>query len=167
MGLYSCIVARFLIGSLTGSLPTSYALTSYTLAIEDIIQVTCGRYSIRIYYRLSCIFFLKAQSLRLILAQCIIFTYGCIRFFIIILISFIKEGIRGIVLGHISRLFHILSYKLRQASHFLPKIISWFPRSIIRRGTLYYLCLLIRRQIHRMLVIGYPTCLLYPQIRIS
>ena len=138
MGLYSYIVAWFLMGSLTGSL-----LTSCALAIGGITWVTYGRYSIQIHYRLSYISFLKAQSLYLMLAQYIVFTYGRIRFFIIILISFIKEGVRGIVLGYISRLFRILSYKLRQASHFLSKIILWFPRSIIRRGILYYLHLLI------------------------
>ena len=162
MGLYSRIVARFLMGSLTGSLLTSYALTSCTLAIGGIIWVTCGRRSIRIHYKLSYISFLKAQSLRLTLAQYIVFTYGYIRFSIIILISFIKEGVRGIVLGHISRLFCILSCKLRQASYFLPKIILWFPRSIIRRGILYYLRPLIQRQIHKIFIIGYPTYLLYP-----
>ena len=162
MGLYSCIVAQFLIGSLTGSLPTSYTLTSYTLAIGGITWVTCGRHSIRIRCRLSCISFLKARSLRLTSAQYTVFTYSRIRFSIIILISFIKEGIRGIVLGHISRLFCILSCKLRQASYFLLKIILWFPRSVIRRGTLYCLRLLTRRQIHKMLVIGCPTYPLYP-----
>ena len=151
-------------GSLTGSLLTSCALTSYTSAIGGIIQVTCGRCSIQIYYRLSYISFSKAQSLRLILAQCIVFTYGRIRFSIIILISFIKEGV---VLGHTSRLFHILSYKLRQVSHFLPKIILWFPRSIIKRGILYYLRLLTQRWVHKILLIGYPTCPLYPRIGIS
>ena len=140
MGLYNYIVAQFLMGSLTGSL-----LTSYTLATGGITWVTCGRRSIRIHYRLSCISFLKTQSLRLTSAQYIVFTYSHIRFSIIMLISFIKESIRGIVLGHMSCLFCILSYKLRQASHFLPKIILWFLRSIIRRGTLYYLYLLTRR----------------------
>ena len=160
MGLYSYIVAQLLIGSLTGFLLTSYALTSCTLVIGGIAQVTCGRYSIRIHYRLSYTSFLKAQSLRLTLAWCIVFTYGHIRFSIIILISFIKEGVRGIVLGYISHLFCILSCKLRQASYFLPKIILWFLRSIIRRGTLYYLRPLTRRWIHNILVIGYPTYLL-------
>ena len=162
MGLYSCIVARFLIGSLTGSLLTSCALTSYTLAIGGITWVTCGRRSIQIRCGLSYISFSKAQSLRLTLAQYIVFTYGHIRFSIIILIFFIKKGIRGIVLGHISRLFRTLSCKLRQASHFFPKIILWFPRSIIRRGILYCLCLLIWRWIYKMLMIGYPIYLLYP-----
>ena len=160
MGLCSRIVAWFLMGSLTGSLLTSCALTSCTLAIGGITWVTCGRRSIWIYCGLSYISFLKAQSLHLILAQYIVFTYGRIRFSIIILISFIKEGVRGIVLGYISRLFHTLSYKPRQASHFLPKIILWFLRSIIRRGILYCLYPLIHRQIHNTLVIGYPTCLL-------
>ena len=149
-------------GSLTGSLLTSYALTSCTLATGGITWVTCGRYSIRIRCGLSYISFLKAQSLRLTSAWCIVFTYSYIRFFIIILISFIKEGVRGIVLGHMSRLFCTLSYKLRQASHFLPKIILWFPRSIIRRGTLYYLRPSTQRQIRKILMIGYPTCPLYP-----
>ena len=167
MGLYSYIVAQLLVGSLTGFLPTSCALTSCTSATGGIAQVTYGRCSIQIRYRLSCISFLKAQSLCLILAQCIVFTCGRIRFSIIILISFIKEGVRGIVLGHISRLFCTLSYKLRQVSYFLPKIISWFPRSIIRRGTLYCLCPSIRRQIYKILLIGCPTCLLYPWIGIG
>ena len=167
MGLYSYIVAWLLMGSLTGSLPTSCALTSYTLVIGGIAWVTCGRYSIQIYYGLSYISFLKVQSLYLILAQYIVFTYSHIRFSIIILISLIKEGIRGIVLGHISRLFHILSYKIRQASHFLLKIISRFLRSVIRRGTLYYLRPLTQRQIHKMLLIGCPTYPLYPQIGIG
>ena len=162
MGLYSHIVAWFLIGSLTGSLLTSYALTSYTLAIGGIIQVTCGRCSIWIHCRLSCISFSKARSLRSTSVQCIVFTCGRIRFSIIMLISFIKEGVRGIVLGHISRLFCPSSCKLRQASYFLPKIILWFPRSVIRRGILYCLCPLIQRQIYKMLVIGCPTCPLYP-----
>ena len=156
MGLYSRIVAQFLMGSLADSLPTSC-----TLAIGGVIWVTCGRRSIRIYCGLSCISFLKAQSLRLALAQCIVFTRGHIRFFIIMLISFIKEGVRGIVLGHISRLFCTLSCKLRQAIYFLPKIILQFSRSIIRRGILYYLYLLIQRQIYKILIIGYPTYLLY------
>ena len=121
----------------------------------------------RIRYGLSYISFLKAQSLYLILAQYIVFTYSYIRFSIIILISFIKEGIRGIVSSYISRLFRILSYKLRQASYFLPKIILQFPRSIIRRGILYYLYPLTRRQICKMLVIGCPTYPLYLQIGIS
>ena len=167
MGLYSHIVAQFLMGSLTGSLLTSCALTSYTLtpytlAIGGITQVTCGQYSIQICCGLSYISFLKAWSLRSALAQCIVFTCGRIRFSIIILISFIKEGIRGIVLGHISRLFRMSSCKLRQASYFLPKIILWFPRSIIKRGTLYCLRPLIQRWIYKILLIGCPTCLLYP-----
>ena len=160
MGLYSRIVAQFLIGSLTGSLPTSYALTFYTLTIGGITWVTYRRYSIRIHYGLSYISFLKARSLRSISAQYIVFTYSRIRFSIIILISFIKEGIGGIVLGHMSRLFRTLSYKLRQASHFLSKIILWFPRSIIRRGILYYLRPLIQRWIYKILMIGYSTYLL-------
>ena len=108
MGLYSYIVAWFLIGSLTGSL-----LTSCALAIGGIVWVICGWRSIRICCRLSYISFSKAQSLYLTSAWCIVFTCGRIRFFIIMLISFIKEGVRGIVLGHISRLFRTLSYKLR------------------------------------------------------
>ena len=156
MGLYSCIVTWFLIGSLTGSL-----LTSCTLVTGGITLVTYKQYNMQIRYRLSYISFLKAQSLCLILAQCIVFTYSYIRFSIIILISFIKEGVRGIVSGHISRLFYILSCKLRQASHFLPRIISWFLRSVIRRGILYCLCLSMRRQIYKILVISYPICPLY------
>ena len=160
--LYSYIVARFLKGSLTSSL-----LTSYILVTGGVAQVTCGRYSMQIYYRLSYISFLKAQSLRLMSAQYIVFTYSRIRFSIIMLISFIKQGIRGIVLGHISYLFYILSCKPKQASHFLPKIMSWFPRSIIRRGVLYCLRPSMRRWIRKILVIVYPICLLYLRIEIG
>ena len=167
MGLYSYIVAWLLVGSLIGPLLTSYALTSCTLATGGIIWVTCGRRSIQVCCGLNCISFLKARSLRSALAWCIVFTYGRMRFFIIILISFIKEGVRGIVLGYTSRLFYTSSCKLRQASHFLPKIISWFPRSIIRRGILYCLCLSTRRQIYKILIIGYPTYLLNPRIGIG
>ena len=113
MGLYSHIMARLLMGSLTGSLLTSCVLTSCISAIGGIIWVTCGRRSIRIRCGLSYISFLKAQSLRLMSAWCIVFTYGYTRFSIIMLISFIKEGVRGIVLGYISCLFYILSYKSR------------------------------------------------------
>src|SRR6266702_574531 len=101
-------MAWFLVGSLTGSL-----LTSYTLVTGGIILVTYRRHSMRICYRLSYISFLKAQSLRLTLAWYTIFTYSYIRFFIVMLISFIKEGVRGIVLGHTSCLFRILSCKPR------------------------------------------------------
>ena len=161
MGLYSYIVAWLLMGSLTDSLLTSYALTSCTLVTGGIAWVTCVWYGIQIYYRLSYISFSKARSLYLTLAQCIVFTCGRIRLSIIMLIFFIKEGVRGIVLGHMSRLFCILSCKPRQASYFLSKIILWFLRSIIRRGTLYCLRPLTRRQIHKMLMIDYPTYLLY------
>ena len=167
MGLYNYIMAQFLVGSLTGSLPTSYALTSYTLATGGIVRVTYGRRNIQIHYRLSYTSFSKARSLRLMLAQYTVFTHGHIRFSIIILISFIKEGVRGIVSGYISRIFHILSYKLRQASYFLPKIILQFPKSIIRRGILYCLRPLTWRQIRKILMIGYPTYLLYPRIGIQ
>ena len=143
MVLYSCIVAWFFRGSLTSSL-----LTSYILVIGGVVQVTCGRYSMWIYYRLSYISFLKARSLRLTLAQYIVFTCGRIRFSIIMLISFIKEGIRGIDLGQISCLFHILSYKPKQASYFLPKIILQFLRSIIRKGMLYCLYPLINIEVN-------------------
>ena len=63
MGLCNRIVAWFLIGSLTGSLPTSYTLT-----LEGIVRVTCGRRSMRIYCGLSYTSSLKARSLRLTLA---------------------------------------------------------------------------------------------------
>ena len=119
--LYSCIMARFLIGSLTGSL-----LTSCILVIKGIILVTCRQYSMRICYGSSYISFSKAQSLHLTSAWCTVFTHSYIRFSIIMLISFIKEGVRGIVLGHISRLFYILNYKLRQASHFFLKLYYSF-----------------------------------------
>ena len=161
MGLCSHIVAQLFMGSLTGSLPTSYALTSCTLATGGIAQVTCRRHSIQICCRSSCISFLKAQSLCSTSAQCIVFTRSCIRFSIVMLISLIKEGVRGIVLGYTSRLFYTSSYKLRQASYFLPKIILWFPKSIIRRGTLYCLHLLIQRQIYKIFLMGCPTYLLY------
>ena len=112
-GLCNRIVARFLIGSLTGSLPTSYVLTSCISAIGGITWVTYGRRSMRICCGLSYISFSKAQSLRSTSAWCTVFTCGRIRFFIIMLISFIKEGIGGIILGHLSRLFRILSCKPR------------------------------------------------------
>ena len=121
----------------------------------------------RIRCGLSCISSLKARSLRLTLAQYIVFTYSRIRFSIIMLISFIKEGVRGIVLGYISRLFRILSYKPKQASYFLPKIILQLLRSVIRKGTLYCLRLSTRRYIRKILIIDYPTYPLYPQIGIS
>ena len=156
IGLYSYIVVWFLIGSLTGSL-----LTSCTLVIGGIAWVIYRWCSIQICYRLSCISFSKAQSLHLTSAQCIVFTHSYIKFSIIMLISFIKEGIRGIVLGYISRLFHTLSYKPKQASHFLFKIMSQFPKSIIRKGTLYCLRPLTQKQICKILVINCPTCLLY------
>ena len=138
--LYSCIVAQFFIGSLA-----DFLLTSCILVAGSIIQVIYRRHSMQIYCRSGCISFLKAQSLHLVLAQYIVFIYSCIKLSIIMLISFIKEGIRGIVLGYISHLFYTLSYKPKQASHFLLKIILWFLRSIIRRGMLYYLCLLTQR----------------------
>ena len=100
-------------------------------------------------------------------AQQIVLIQGRIRFSIIMLISFIKEGVRGRVLGQISYLPYISSYKPKQTSYFLPKIILQLPRSIIRKGILYYLYLLIRRYIYKILVIGYFTYLLYPQIGIS
>ena len=99
-------------------------------------------------------------------AQQIVLIQGRIRFFIIMLISFIKEGVRGIVSAQISRLFYILSYKPKQASYFLPKIILQLLRSVIRKGTLYYLCLLTRRYIRKILIIGCLTLPLYPQIGI-
>ena len=162
MGLYSYIVAWLLMGSLTGSLLTSCALTSYTLATGGIVWVTCGRYSMRIHCGLSYISFSKAQSLHLTSAQYIVFTHGRIRFSIIILISFIKEGVRGIILGQISRLFYILNRKPKQANYFLPKIISQLPRSVIRKGILYCLYLLTQRYIHKILMIGCPIHPLYP-----
>ena len=140
MGLYSYIVAWFLIGSLTGSL-----LTSCTSVIGGVIGVTCRRRSMRIRCGLSYISFLKAQSLYIVLVQQIVLIQGYIRFFIIILISFIKEGVRGRALGQISYLLYILSYKPKQASYFLPKIILQLLRSVIRKGILYYLYLLTRR----------------------
>src|SRR6266566_6622348 len=102
MGLCSYIVAWVLVGSLTGSLLIFYTLTSCTLVTGGIVWVTCGWYSIQIHYRSSCTSFSKARSLRLTLAWCTVFTYGCMRFSIVMLISFIKEGVRGIVLGYIS-----------------------------------------------------------------
>ena len=127
----------------------------------SIIQLVQGRCSIQIRYRLSYISFLKAQSLYIVLAQQIVLIQGYIRFSIIILISFIKEGVRGRVLGQISRLLYILSYKPKQASYFLPKIILQLLRSIIRKGILYCLRLLTRRYIRKILVIGCPTYPLY------
>ena len=121
----------------------------------------------RIYCGLSYTSFLKAQSLYIVSAQQIVLTQGYIRFSIIILISFIKEGVRGRVSGQISRLLCMLSYKLKQASYFLPKIILQLLRSVIRKGTLYYLRPLTRRQICKIVVIGGPTYPLYPRIGIS
>ena len=121
----------------------------------------------RIRCGLSYISFSNAQSLCIVLAQQIVLIQGYIRFSIIILISFIKEGVRGRVLDQISRLLYILSCKPKQASYFLSKIILQLLRSVIRKGILYYLRLLTRRQIYKIVVIGYPTYLLYPQIRIS
>src|SRR6266567_2161540 len=108
IGLYSYIVVWFLIGSLTSSL-----LTSCTLVIGGIAWVICGRYSMRIYCGSSYISFSKAWSMRLISAWYTVFTHNHIRFSIVMLISFINEGVRGIVLGYISCLFHILSCKLK------------------------------------------------------
>ena len=122
------------------------------------MQIRCG---------LSYISFLKAQSLYIVLAQQIVLIWGYIRFSIIMLISFIKEGVRGRILGQISRLLYILSYKPKQASYFLPKIILQLLRSIIRKGILYCLCPLTRRQIYKIVRIGGPTYPLYLQIRIS
>ena len=121
----------------------------------------------RICYGLSYISFLKAQSLYIALAQQIVLIQGYIRFSIIILISFIKEGVRGRVLGQISRLLYISSYKPKQASYFLSKIILQLLRSIIRKGILYYLRLLTRRYSYKILVIGCPTYPLYPRIEIG
>ena len=121
----------------------------------------------RIYCGLSYTSFLKAWSLYIVLAQQIVLTQGYIRFSIIILISFIKEGVRGRVLGQISRLLCTLSYKPKQASYFLPKIILQLLRSVIRKGILYYLRPLIQRWIYKIIIIGGPTYPLYPQIRIS
>ena len=121
----------------------------------------------QIHYGSSYISFLKAQSLYIVLAQQIVLTQGYIRFSIIILIYFIKEGVRGRVLGQISRLLYISSYKPKQASYFLSKIILQLLRSIIRKGILYYYCLLIQRQIYKIIIIGGYTRLLYPRIRIS
>ena len=121
----------------------------------------------RIRSGLSYISFLKAQSLCIALVQQIVLIQSYIRFSIIMLISFIKEGVRGRVLGQISRLLYILSYKPKQASHFLLKIILQLLRSIIRKGTLYYLRLLTRRQISKIIIIEGPTYPLYPRIRIG
>ena len=83
------------------------------------------------------------------------------------LISLIKEGVGSKVLGQTSRLLRTSGYKPKQASYFLSKIILQLLRSVIRKGILYYLCPLIRRQIRKIVVISYPTCLLYPRIGIS
>ena len=91
--LYGCIVPKFPIGSLASSL-----LTFLIFSADGIIQVVQGRRSIQIHYGLSYTSFLKAWSLHIALAQQIVLIYSRIRFSIIILISFIKEGIRGIVL---------------------------------------------------------------------
>ena len=121
----------------------------------------------RIRYGLSYTSFSKARSLYIVSAQQVVFIRSRTRFSIIILISFIKEGIRGIVSGQISYLFRILSYRPKQASYFLPKIILQLLRSVIRKGALYYLRPSTRRQIRKILVIGYPTSPLYLRIGIS
>ena len=157
-----CIKAQVFIGSLISSL-----LIFGVLVIGGITQAICGRHNIQIYYGSSCISFSKAQFLHSTSAWCAMFIYGHIRFSIIILISFIKEGIRGIVSGHTSRQFHTLSCKPKQASHFFFKIMSQFPKSVIKRGILYCLCLLTRRQICKILVIGCPVCPLYLQIKLA
>ena len=149
-------------GSLTG-----FLLTSGVSIMGGITWAIYGRHSMQICCGLSCTSFLKARSLHLASAQCIIFSYSRIRFFIMILISFIKEGVGGIVSGHISCWFYILSYKPKQASHFFFKIMSQFPKSIIRRGILYCLYPLTQRQIYKILMIGCFVCPLYLQIRIG
>ena len=45
--------------------------------------------------------------------------------------------------------------------------MSWFLKSIIKRGILYCLYLLTQRWIRKILVIGCPVCLLYLWIGIS
>ena len=154
--LYSYIEPKYSVGDLGRSL-----LTSQVSSAGSVIQVVQGRRSIWIYCGLSCISFLKAQSLYIALAQQIVLTQSYIRFSIIMLISFIKEGVRGRVSGQISRLLYTLSYKLKQASYFLPKIILQLLRSVIRKGTLYYLRPLTRRQIYKIVIIGGPTRPLY------
>ena len=127
--LYSCIGPK-----LAGLL-----LTSWVSSTGSAILIVWGRRSIWTHCRLSCISFLKAQSLRIALAQWTVSIYSRIRFSIVMLISFIKEGVRGRVLGQTSRLLHTSSCKPRQASHFLSKIILQLSRSVIRKGILYYL----------------------------
>ena len=132
--LYSYIGPKFSMGDIARLL-----LISQVSSTGGVIQVIQGRRSIWTRCGLSYMSFLKAQSLCIALAQQILSIYGHIRFFIIMLISFIKEGIRGRVLGQTSRLLYILSYKSRQARHFIFKIILWLPRSVIRKEILYYL----------------------------
>ena len=159
--LYSYIGPKFSIRNLS-----SLLLTSQVSSAGGVIQVQRRR-SIQICCGLSYISFLKAQSLYIVLAQQIVLIQDRIRFSIIMLISFIKEGVKGGVLGQISCLLYILSYKPKQASYFLLKIILQLLRSVIRKGILYYLRLLTRRCIYKILIIGYPTYLLYSQIGIS
>ena len=83
------------------------------------------------------------------------------------LISFIKDDAGGRVLGQISHLLYTLSYKPKQTNHFLPKIILQLPKSVIRKGILYYLCLLTRRYIRKIVIIGGPIHPLYPQVEIG
>ena len=134
--LYGCIGPRFSTGVLAGSL-----LIFCVSVAGGIVQAIWGRHSIQICCGLSCTSFSKARSLCIALAQWAVFIHSCMRFSIIILISFIKEGVGGIVLGQTSCLFYTLSCKPKQASHFLPKIILWLPKSVIKKGTLYCLCL--------------------------
>ena len=138
--LYSYVGPKFSIGNLARSL-----LTSQVFSTGGILQVVQGRRSIQIRYGLSYISFLKAQSLRIASAQQIVLIQGRIRFSIIILISFIKEGVRGRVSGQINRLPYILSYNPKQGGYFHFKIILQLPRSVIKKGILYYLRLLIQR----------------------
>jgi len=83
------------------------------------------------------------------------------------LISFIKDSIRDRVLGQISRLLYALSYKPKYASYFLPKITLQLRKSVIRKRISYYLYPLTRRYIRKIVVIGSPIRLLYPQIEIG
>ena len=117
----------------------SLLLTSQVFSAGGAILVVQGQRSIQTCYGLSCTSFLKAWSLYIASAQQTVSIYSYIRFSIIMLISFIK-GVRGKVLGQTSHLLRTSSCKPREASLFFFKIILWLPRSVIRKGILYYLC---------------------------
>ena len=48
-----------------------------------------------------------------------------------------------------------------------PRIISWYPKSMIKKGILYYRRPLTYKWIHKIVVIGFPIYPLYPLIGIG